>query len=725
MTKRTSQSSSDQYADAVRDLHLRFSPEDRLLNRELSWLDFNNRVLEEALDPTVPLLERAKFLAIFASNLDEFFMVRVAFVRRQMEAGITRKSADGLRPVEVMDQIMHRVHEAHENIGRCLRESILPALEASGVHIVSDLNARESQRMFAVEYFRTALRGLMKPLVLDVSHPYLTPDESTKREGRGFPQLENGALYFCAEFHTERNEGKPKSSKLVLLRVPTQAVGRFFRLPSGEGTVSVMMIDDSIRFALPEIFPGERILGCYEVKLVRDSDLELDEVGSADLLKSLLEGLQRRKKGAATRFLYDPAMPSHILEKLMKLLKLGRRQTFPGARYHSFSDMMQLPAIVERSDLSYDPMPPLPIRDLESAPSILGAIQSRDFLLHHPYQSFSYVIRFLEEAARDPATTAIKATLYRVSSDSHVAQALARAAHNGKHVTVLVELKARFDEERNITWARTLEQAGVHVIYGVQGLKTHCKVLLVERREGESVQRFCHLGTGNYNDRTARMYSDLGLFTSHPGVTKDVVKLFNRITGEKEAKKFDHLLVAPEFLREGFVARIRREASHARAGLPSGIVAKMNSLVDPGMIDELYIASQAGVPVRLIVRGICCLRPGVSGLSDNIQVLSIVDRFLEHARIYRFENRGAPEIYLSSADWMPRNLNSRIELAFPVLDSTLKTQIDNIITVQITDTVKARVLHADGTNHRQTGERFRRSQFEFYEIARDESARGV
>jgi polyphosphate kinase len=679
-------------------LRREFPASKRFNNRELSWLQFNDRVLEEALDPSVPALERLKFLAIFASNLDEFFMVRVANVRREMEAGITRRGADGLRPAEVMERITERVRRAHERIGSCYREAVLPALNTAGIHIVSDASATSDQRQFAGRYFASTLRPLLRPIVLDAAYP--------------FPELENRALYFAIELEGGKKE------RLVLLRVPTDAVNRFLALPVSPGVTAVMMIDDIIRMSLDKVFEEGKVTGCYEVKVVRDSELELDDVGSKDVMKGILHGLERRRRQPATRFLYDPAMPGHLLERFARQLKLRKKNMFEGARYHSFSDLLQIPSVVHRPDQMYPPAPPLHIEELERSRSIIDIVRRRDMLLHHPYQSFTYVARFFEEAASDEATVELKATLYRVSSDSRVATALANAARNGKKVTVVVELKARFDEERNIGWAQALGEAGATVVYGVKGLKTHCKLAMVVRKEEGVLRRYCHLATGNYNDRTAGMYSDLGLFTGEPGLTSDVERVFGRLTGGTPVDGLQHLLVAPETMRAGFVHRIRREARHAQEGRPSGIVAKMNSLVDEAMVDELYLASRAGVQVRLIVRGICCLRPGVTGLSENIEVTSIIDRYLEHARVYRFENSGSPEIFLASADWMPRNLNTRVEVAFPLLDASVRAEVDSLLQTQLTDTTKARILHADGTNHRRRGEVPVRSQSVMYERAR-------
>lgn len=689
-----------EFRHRIAALHSQVPDHERLRNRELSWLDFNQRVLEEAWDHSVPVLEKLKFLAIFASNLDEFFMVRVAFIRRQIEAGITRRSPDGLLPGELLDRITVRVHEAHESLGRCYRNHIMPALASAGIRIVTDYDATNDQRSAAGEYFSSNIASLLTPVALDVTLP--------------FPHLENAAMYFCIELEPQGGS----AHRLVLMRLPTHVTGRFISVPAAQGEQAVMMVDDVIRVKLQEFFREDRVTGCYAIKVLRDSDLLLDDADSRDLLHAIVDGLQRRKRGPATRLIHDPAIPRHMLEQLSSLLQIDRKHVFEGARYHSFSDFMQLPAIVDRPDLLYPPMPPRTVARLEGAASLFREIRNRDILLHHPYQEFSYVIRFLEEAADDPDTVSVSATLYRVSSDSRIAGALARAARNGKQVTVLVELKARFDEERNIGWARVLGEAGVRVIYGVNGLKTHCKLLLVVRKEGQGAGRYCHLGTGNYNDRTARVYSDFGLFTAHEGLTADVARVFNRISGEENVKHWNHLLVAPRHMRDAFVERIEREAYNATLGRPAGIIAKMNSLVDPDMIDALYAAGQCGVSIRLIVRGVCCLRPGVPGLSENIEVTSIIDRYLEHARVYQFENGGNPELFLASADWMPRNLNSRIEVAFPVLDPDIYREIMGYIQLQLGDTEKARILRPDGTNVRRSGTSPCRAQWASYDAAK-------
>jgi len=656
-------------------------PRDRFLNRELSWLAFNDRVLAEANDPTVPILERVKFLAIYASNLDEFFMVRVAALRRQIQASIDKPGPDGLAPAEAMQRIVERVNHSHENIGRCFRENILPDLEAAGISLLDEKNVNAEQRAHLVKYFNKSLRPVMTPLAIDPAHP--------------FPRLENKALYFCVELARKKKPANKPRARLVLLHIPTALFGRFVRLPAADGALPFIRLDDVIRLNLAPLFPGDIVMGCYQIKVIRDAGLEFDEE-APDLLESIAKTLEQRRIAPATRFLYDAEMPQRVIEMFCRQLKLSPDNLFPGARYHSFSDFFQFPG-VDIPRLQYPPMPPQPVPALEKSPSLFAAIQERDHLLHHPYQKFDYVIRLLEEAANDPEVMAIKMTLYRVSPKSLVAEALARAAKNGKQVTVLVELKARFDEEANIRWSRKLKDAGAHVIFGLQGLKTHCKLCLIVRREGSALHRYCHLSTGNYNDRTAQFYGDLGLLTCRETICGEVEGVFNLLTGYAAPESYQHLLVAPEHLRDGVIARIRREAENAKAGKPAAIIAKMNSLVDPEIIDELYLAGRAGVRLQLIIRGICCLRPGVPGLSDNIRVISIVDRFLEHARIFVFENAGSREYFLASADWMSRNLDRRVEVAFPIYDPAIQQQIQEMIDTQLNDNVKARVLLADNT----------------------------
>jgi len=699
----SSLSSTDLELDSKTSVSPVILPGERFLNRELSWLAFNDRVLAEADDSTVPLLERLKFLAIYASNLDEFFMVRVAALRRQIEAGIDTPGPDKLAPAAAMQLIVQRVHESHEKIGDCFREKILPRLRAAGIFLLDEKSVNEEQRAHLIKYFKKSLKPVMTPLAIDPAHP--------------FPRLENKTLYFCVELARKKKPANKPRARLALLNIPTNLLGRFVRLPSAKESFCFIRLDDVIRLNLAALFPGDVIMGCYQIKVIRDAELDFDEE-APDLLESIAKSLEQRHTAPATRFLYDAEMPPRVLEMILQQLQLAPENMFPGARYHSFADFFQFPG-VDIPPLQYPPMPPQPIPALEKSGSLFAAIRERDHLLHHPYQKFDYVVRLLEEAAGDPEVISIKMTLYRVSPKSQVAEALTRAAKKGKQVTVLVELKARFDEEANIRWAKKLGDAGAHVIFGMPGLKTHCKLCLIVRREEQALHRYCHLSTGNYNDRTAQFYSDLGLLTCREEICEEVESVFNLLTGYAAPENYKHLLVAPDHLRRGFITRIRREAENAKAGRPAGIMAKMNSLVDPMLIDELYLANRAGVTIQLIVRGICCLRPNFCGLSDNIRAISIIDRFLEHARIFIFENAGNREYFLSSADWMPRNLDRRVEVAFPIYDPAIQQQVQEIIDTQLNDNVKARVLLSDNTSvlNRNDNPPLR-AQMAHYEMAR-------
>jgi len=685
-------------------------PGERFLNRELSWLAFNDRVLAEANDPAVPVIERLKFLAIYASNLDEFFMVRVAALRRLIEAGLETPGPDGLTPTVALQLIVECVKQSQENMGRCFRENILPDLNAAGIFLLDEKSVNAEQRAHLVQYFNKSLKPVMTPLAIDPAHP--------------FPRLENKALYFCVELmRSKKTLGKKPRMGLSLLRIPSQLFGRFVSIPSTGDTLSLIRLDDVIRLNLSTIFPKAIVLGCYEIKVIRDAELEFDEE-APDLMASIAKTLEQRRNAPATRFLYDAEMPQRVLDMFCHQLKLAPADVFPGGRYHSFSDFFQFPG-VDIPHLQYPPMPPQPVSALEKSESIFAAIRECDHLLHHPYQKFDYVIRLLEEAADDPEVVSIKMTLYRVSSKSQVAEALARAARNGKQVTVLVELKARFDEEANIRWSRRLKDAGAHVIFGISNLKIHCKLCIIVRREENTLRRYCHLSTGNYNEQTSAVYSDIGLLTCHKEICEEVEDVFNMLSDyDAMTKAYKHLLVAtghfdlPQgHLYPELIKRIRREAENAKAGKPAGIIVKLNALVDEEIIEELYAASQAGVPIHLIVRGISCLRPGVPGRSENIMVISIIDRLLEHARIYIFENNGNREYFLSSADWMPRDLYRRVEVAFPIYTPALQQQLKEIINIQLNDNVKARVLQADNTSLiNQNSKPPLRSQKMFYEI---------
>jgi polyphosphate kinase len=676
---------------------------DRFINRELSWLEFNRRVLEEAQDLTVPLLERVKFLAIFSSNLDEFFMVRMAGLKRQLYAGDPTVGPDGMNAAETIAAVSAKVHELVALQHRVFLEEIQPLLAAEGVHILRPKEITEAQHQFLDDYFRRTLLPVLTPLAIDPGHP--------------FPYLGNRSLCVLASIRRLAASPLPTTS-LAVVHIPSQVVPRFVAVPDQPNRHSFMLLEDVIRLHLPRLYHGYEILSSHAIRVTRDAELQLPRGRAEDLLTSIEESLQDRLMGSAVRLQYDMDLPAPVLSTLLEELELQPEDLYEGQGFTTFSDLSQLYAVLDIPRLKDRPQPPLPARVFDTGPDVWSVIRKGDVLVHHPYQSFDAVTRFVREAAADPKVLAIKMTLYRVSPTSPIALALTSAAQNGKEVAVLVELRARFDEEANIRWARALEEVGAHVVYGLVGYKTHCKACLVVRQEADGIRRYCHLSTGNYNTRTANLYTDLGLFTSRESVGEDLTELFNMLTGYTQPRTFNHLLVAPTDLRDGLITRIRREADLARAGRPARLIAKMNSLVDPALIEELYAASQAGVDIDLIVRGICCLRPGVPGLSERIRAMSIVDRYLEHARIFYFENDGQPEYWLSSGDWMPRNLDHRVEVSFPVLDPMLQAPVREILDIQLADTVKARRFLADGTTERvrPEGRPLLRAQDRLYEL---------
>jgi polyphosphate kinase len=681
--------------------------ESAFLNRELSWLEFNQRVLEEALDPSVPLLERVKFLSIFSTNLDEFFMVRVARLRRRIEAGDQTPWPDGLSPVETLAAISQRVHQLVEQQHDCFLDDLQPRLAAEGVRIVRPSEINEEQAHFLETYFRRTLFPVLTPLAIDPGHP--------------FPHLGNRSLCLVASLSSSMPSQLPETA-LSVVHIPAQVVSRFIALPAPPGEFVFILLEDAIRLHLPRLYHGYDILSCHAVRVTRDAEMSLEAempLGrDGDLLASIEQGVRERRMGMAVRLQYDQTLPASILATLVDELELEPEDLYPVEGFTAFADLFQLYSAIDLPRLKDRPLSPLPVPALENAPDVWSAIRGGDILVHHPYQSFRVVTHFLEAAAEDPKVLAIKMTLYRVSPTSPIAQALSRAAEMGKEVAVLVELRARFDEEANISWARALEEVGAHVVYGLVGYKTHCKACLVVRQEADGIRRYCHLSTGNYNVRTSTVYSDIGLFTCRESFGEDLTELFNLLTGYTRPERFHHLFVSPTEMRNALIDRIRREAAHAKAGCPARLIIKVNSLVDQTLIEELYAAGQAGVRIDLIVRGICCLRPGVPGLSDQIRVISIVDRFLEHGRIFYFSNNGEPEYLLASADWMPRNLDRRVEIAFPILDPWLQSQLQEILDVQLMDTVKARELLPDGHSRRVRieGAPTMRSQERLYEL---------
>jgi polyphosphate kinase len=643
------------------------------LNRELSWLEFNRRVLEEARDEHVPLLERVKFLAIFSSNLDEFFMVRVARLKRQIRDGIEAFGPDGLTATETLTAISRRVHELAEEQHLCFLNTILPQLTAEGIHLVRPEEMSGEQERFLEDFFHRTLYPIVTPLAIDPGHP--------------FPYLANRSLCLVVSLQASGVSRLP-CADLSIVHIPSQVVPRFIALPTKESQHAFMLLEDALRHYLPRLYHGFELLSTHAIRVTRDADFGISRPRDETLLTSIEQGVRERRMGDAVRLQYDPELSKEIVAQLVEELELTSEDLYPGKGFTAFTDLFQLYSAVNIPRLKDRPQVPLTVPAFDRAPDLWNAIRGADIMVFHPYQSFDTVTRFVEEAANDPKVLAIKMTLYRVSPTSPIAQALSRAAESGKEVSVLVELQARFDEEANITWARALEEVGAHVVYGMVGYKTHCKVCLVVRQEADGIRRYCHLATGNYNVRTSGIYSDIGLFTCRETFAEDLTELFNLLTGYTRPQTFHHLLLAPMDLRERFIDCIRKEAELARVGQAARMIVKVNSLIDPAIIDELYLASQAGVQIDLIVRGMCSLRPGLPRTSERIRVLSIVDRYLEHARIFYFQNGDHPHCWLASADWMQRNFDRRVEIAFPVIDAQLQAKVKRILEIQLGDTVK-------------------------------------
>jgi polyphosphate kinase len=651
-----------------------------LLNRELSWIEFNSRVLDEALDPSQPLLERLKFLSIFSTNLDEFFMVRVSGLQEQNEANPMMLSPDGLSPATQLKQISERLRPLLDVQMRCLQKQILSGLEEYSVRIIPYGKLNKEQREEMREFFNERIFPVLTPLSVDPSHP--------------FPYISNISMNLGILVVPEKPEDGEDEPRFARVKLPPN-VPRLL-LVNGEGYCFVML-EEVMAAHIEALFPGMRIVECQPFRITRDADIEIEEDEAGDLLKTVEQQVRNRRLGFCVRLEVAAGMSPHMVKLLRNSLELEEQDVYTIDGPLNVPDLMSLYKLdlPQLTDLPFTPTVPAIVRSSET---IFDAIRAQDILLHHPYESFAPVVEFLRQAARDPNVLAIKQTLYRVGKDSPIVEALIEASENGKQVAVLVELKARFDEENNIHWARRLEKAGVHVIYGLVGLKTHAKIALVVRQEGNKLRRYVHLGTGNYNPVTARIYTDIGLFTANDDFGKDVSELFNYLTGYSRQERYRKLLVAPVNLRKQMTELIRREIAHSQAGRPSGIVAKFNSMTDTAMIEELYAASREGVPVDLIVRGICCLRPGWAGRSETIRVGSIVGRFLEHSRIYRFINGGDEEIYLGSADLMNRNLDRRVEVLFPIEDERIKERIvREILEPALADNVKMRWLQRDGS----------------------------
>jgi polyphosphate kinase len=680
-----------------------FKPQ-HFISRELSWLDFNHRVLEEALDSTNPLLERLKFLSIVSSNLDEFFEVRVAGLKQQIESEAVERSVDGLTASETLRAVGKRVHQMVDDQYACWREQLRPALADNGIRFLSFHHLEPEDRAWAETFYRAQIRPVLTPLAIDPAHP--------------FPQLLNKSLNIIVQL--EMVQSGKALRHLAVVQVP-RVLPRLLKLPRDDSREDYLFPGELMGAFLGDLFPGTRILGYWLFRITRNSELYIDEEEADNLLKAVEEELHRRRRGDAVRLEISHDCPREIRDALLSTFRLGPEDLY---LIDGPLNLTRLMAVCEgdHSPELRDPpffAPVVPV--LRGQPDLFAAIRQRDILMHHPFDNFSSVVGFLEQAADDPRVLAIKQTLYRTGGDLRIVGALMNAVKKGKQVTVVVELRARFDEANNIQWARHLEENGVHVVYGLVGYKIHAKVCLVVRRDDDAIRRYVHLGTGNYNPNTARLYTDLGLFTCQPDFGEDATNLFNLLTGICQFQGMRKLLVAPFELHDTLLQLIRRETENAENGLPARIIAKMNSLVDEQIIKALYRASQAGVKVDLIVRGICCLRPGVPGVSEHITVRSIVDRFLEHSRIFYFENACQPKIFIGSADWMPRNFFRRIETVFPIEDGNLRERVrGELLALALADNVKARILHPDGVYRRvQRGDKepARRSQMEFIELA--------
>lgn len=648
------------------------------INRELSWLKFNYRILEEARNKQNPLFERLKFLAISASNLDEFFMVRVAKIEDEVYEGVTKKDLAGFSPKEELKAILQDAHQFMNLQYSTFQRSLLPSLQTSNIHILDVAELSPTQKEFVDDYYRYNVEAVLTPMAVDASRP--------------FPLILNKSVNIAVLMQMEDELG------YGTVQVPS-VLDRYIEVP-GVNERCFVFLEDIIKEHIHELFDKYPILASGTYRISRNAGFNLDEEETENLLNEVAKKLKNRRTGEAVRLEVEANMDRRLSKFLMKELDIKEKSVFEINGPLDLTFLFRFYDLDVDKQMKFAPFSPKPSIMFNKEENIFDQIREKDRFVHLPYESFDPVLEFVSKAAVDPDVLAIKQTLYRVSGNSPIIAALEKAADNGKQVTVLVEVKARFDEENNIIWAKKLEKAGCHVIYGLLGLKTHSKITLVVRKEEDGIQRYVHLGTGNYNDKTAKVYTDLGVFTSSEAVGEDASALFNMISGYSEPKQWHRLAIAPIWLRKKFYALIQREIDHAKAGGEGHIIAKMNSLIDRDMIAKLYEASQAGVKIELIVRGICGLKPGILGLSDNITVRSIVGQFLEHSRIYYFYNNGKEEWYCSSADWMPRNLDRRVEILFPIEDKDIQARVHEILEIQLQDTIRASQMNSDGTYDR-------------------------
>lgn len=662
----------------------KFDKSENFYNRELSWLKFNYRILGEAKDKQIPLFERIKFLSITASNLDEFFMIRIASLIDLVHAGVKKKDIAGMTPEEQLDAIIPQTKEYMNSQYQTLNRSLLPAMESNGLKIVKSYDElNEKQIKYLDKYFEKEVYPVLTPMAVDSSRP--------------FPLISNKTLNIGALVRDKKKD----VVDIATVQVPS-VLPRVIELPTDEGSVrAIILLEEVIKKNLGKLFLNYEIVCAHPYRIMRNADLAIDEDDAADLLKEIEKQIKKRAWGEVIKLEVDSDMDKRLLKELKKQLQVSSEAVYMINGPLDLTFLMKVNGLDGFDHLKVKKYIPQPVKELNPDENIFEQIKRKDILLHHPYDEFTPVLDFIKQAAVDPNVLAIKQTLYRVSGNSPIVAALAQAAENGKQVTVLVELKARFDEENNIIWARKLEKAGCHVIYGLVGLKTHSKIALVVRREDEGIKRYVHLGTGNYNDITAKLYTDMGMLTASDSIGEDATAVFNMLSGYSEPPTWNKLIVAPIWMKEKFVKLINREATNARQGKEAKIIAKMNSLCDPVIINALYEASEAGVKIELIIRGICCLKAGVKGLSENITVRSIVGNFLEHARIFYFYNEGFEDVYMGSADWMPRNLDKRVEITFPVIDDDLKQRVIEILNIQLADTLKAHIMRPDGEYEKQ------------------------
>lgn len=678
-------------------------------NRELSWLSFDYRILGEAQDKTIPLLDRLKFLSITASNLDEFYMVRVASLKDMVHAEYDKKDIAGMTPSKQLEEISKVTHEFMRDQYRTYNNSLIPALKKEGIAILShheDLSHKQAK--FVDNYFKSEVYPVLTPMAVDSSRPFplirnrsLNIGAILKMKTTDSDHSGNGHFRELYITHNNSKKDGTADTDFATVQVPS-GLPRVVEIPSEEGfDRTYIMLEQIIERNIHRLFMNYEVLCAFPYRVMRNADLTIEEDEAADLLMEIEKQIKRRQWGEAIRLQVEEGMDKKLLKVLKKELHIKEDDIFHINGPLDLTFLMKLSGMEGYDELKVPKYTPQQPKWLNSEENLFTQIRDHDVLLHHPYESFDPVVNFVREAAKDPDVLAIKQTLYRVSSHSPIIASLAAAAENGKQVTVLVELKARFDEENNIIWARKLEQAGCHVIYGLVGLKTHSKITLVVRREEDGIRRYVHLGTGNYNDSTAKLYTDMGLLTCNKAIGEDATAVFNMLSGYSEPAVWNKLAVAPLWLRDRFTEMIERETEFAKAGEKAFIKAKMNSLCDAKIIASLYEASAAGVQIDLVVRGICCLKTGIPGVSENIHVRSIVGDFLEHSRIFYFHNNGHEEVYMGSADWMPRNLDKRVEILFPVEDETLKAEVIHILTIQLQDTLKAHIMQPDGTYSKQ------------------------